>query len=78
VTISIDSQLDAGEAGCGELIMLIFKQMQHMPPGETLLVTANDLAAETDIPAWCRMTGNELVESDSGSRPKRFVIRKKS
>jgi TusA-related sulfurtransferase len=75
--MTIDTRLDAGETGCGELVMLIFQYMQKLTLGQTLEVMAYDLAAETDIPAWCRMTGNVLVECDASARPKRFVIRKK-
>ncbi len=68
--------LDAGESGCGELVMLIFQRMKTLGPGERLTVLAYDAAAEVDIPAWCRTTGQRLVESDLSGRPKRFVIEK--
>lgn len=71
-----DVTLDAGETGCGELTLLIFKTMKTLCSGQTLEVMAYDLAAETDIPAWCRMTGNPLLAQNTESRPKRFLIQK--
>lgn len=71
-----DFTLDAGESGCGELVLLIFQKMKALSPGQTLLVLAHDAAAETDIPAWCRSTGNLLLEQNAAARPKRFVIQK--
>jgi tRNA 2-thiouridine synthesizing protein A len=71
-----DAILDAGESGCGELVMLIFEQMKTLAAGQTLLVYAHDVAAETDIAAWCRSTGNQLLASDLSSDPMRFWIQK--
>jgi tRNA 2-thiouridine synthesizing protein A len=68
--------LDAGQTGCGELVMLIFQRMKTLGPGERLTVLAYDAAAEVDIPAWCRTTGQRLVQTDLSGRPKRFVIEK--
>ena len=52
-----DALLDAGESGCGELVMLIAQHMKALPPNAVLEVRAYDLAAAVDIAAWCRMTG---------------------
>ncbi|GIK38397.1 MAG: hypothetical protein BroJett011_22300 [Chloroflexota bacterium] len=72
-----DVILDAGETGCGELIMLVFQKMKTLFPGQTLEVVAYDLAAETDISAWCRMTGNLLLEQSTATQPKHFLIQKR-
>ena len=74
--MTADIQLDAGEAGCSELIMLIFQTMKPMAPGEILEVLAYDQVADVDITAWCRMTGNELVARNKENRPQRYYIRK--
>ncbi|MBC8074813.1 MAG: sulfurtransferase TusA family protein [Chloroflexales bacterium] len=71
-----DAILDAGEAGCGELTMLIFQTMKTLTPGQTLDVRAYDLAAAMDIPAWCRSTGNHLLGVDTTAHPQRFLIQK--
>jgi tRNA 2-thiouridine synthesizing protein A len=68
--------LDAGPLGCGDLILLIFQTMKTLAPGETLRVLAHDDGADADIPAWCRSTGNRLVDVDTRARPKVFVIQK--
>lgn len=72
-----DAVLDAGETSCGELIMLIFKAVRALAPGQTLEVCAYDLGAAVDIPAWCRSTGNTLVHADTAAHPQRYVIRKR-
>jgi tRNA 2-thiouridine synthesizing protein A len=70
-----DATLDAGETGCGELIMLIARAVRGLAPGQTLEVCAYDLAAGVDIPAWCRSTGHTLVSSTPDTYPQRFLIR---
>ena len=74
--MNADAQLDAGEAGCSELIMLIFQTMKPMAPGQILEVLAYDQIADIDIMAWCRMTGNVLVAQNRENHPQRFYIRK--
>jgi tRNA 2-thiouridine synthesizing protein A len=70
------SRLDAGETACGDLVMLIFNRMKTLESGQRLEVLAHDLAADADIPAWCRSTGNRLLAQQTGSLPKRFLIQK--
>lgn len=72
-----DVVLDAGETGCGELALLIFQKMKTLTPGQIMEVMAYDLAAEVDIPAWCRTTGNILLSQNIETRPKRFLIQKR-
>ena len=52
---------DAGDMGCGELVMQLRIQLQKLPPNSTLHVIAHDPAAPEDLPAWCRLTGHALT-----------------
>lgn len=54
---------DAGGMGCGELVMLLRVRLKAMP-GAVLRVIAHDSGAPEDLPAWCRMTGNDLLAHD--------------
>lgn len=54
---------DAGHMGCGELVMLLRLKLKDMP-GKVVRVIALDSGAPEDLPAWCRMTRNELVRHD--------------
>jgi tRNA 2-thiouridine synthesizing protein A len=74
--MSVQIQLDAGPAGCSELVLLIFQTMKSMAPGQILEVLAYDVAAEIDIAAWCHSTGNVLLSQNTQVRPKRFLIQK--
>ncbi|MEJ2603513.1 MAG: sulfurtransferase TusA family protein [Gammaproteobacteria bacterium] len=52
---------DAGEAGCGRLIIGVKQQVEKMRAGEILYVIARDPAAHIDLDHWCHMTGHSLV-----------------
>lgn len=55
---------DAGHMGCGEVIILLRMRMQKLEEGEVLKLTAYDPGAPVDLPAWCRMTGRQMVRAD--------------
>ena len=60
---AIDARWDAGELGCGDLVLELRARLEAMRPGQLLLLTARDPGARADIPAWCRMTGHTLVRA---------------
>ena len=64
---------NAGDAVCGALIAGLKRRLDQTGPGQLLQVTANSAGAPVDLPAWCRVTGNELVEAEHPV----YVIRKK-
>ena len=68
----VDAALDAGPSGCGELLVLIHRQLQALESGQILAVQAYDPGAREDVPAWCRMTGHHLLAAGDG----RYWIRK--
>jgi tRNA 2-thiouridine synthesizing protein A len=71
-----DLVLDAGEASCGELLILVVRAMKTLAPGQVLEVVGYDTGALEDLPAWCRLTRNPLLGMER-SRPAHFFIRKR-
>ena len=55
---------DAGDLGCGEIIIALRARVLALEPGSLLEVTARDLGAPEDLPSWCRLTGHELVNAE--------------
>jgi len=55
------AQWDAGDLGCGELVLELRQRLEAMRPGQVLILTARDPGARADIPAWCRLTGHALI-----------------
>ena len=58
---AVDREWNAGELGCGELVLELRRRLDEMAPGQVLKLTALDAGAPADLPAWCRMTGHTLV-----------------
>ena len=58
-----DAEWDGGSLGCGELVMGLRTRLLSMRPGGILKLTALDQGAPEDLPAWCRLTGHQLVSS---------------
>jgi tRNA 2-thiouridine synthesizing protein A len=54
---------NAGDLGCGELVITLRRRLRDMP-GATLKLIATDAGAPEDIPAWCRMTGDTLLRAE--------------
>lgn len=47
---------------CPQLLLEVHEAIQVVKAGETLEVIADDPEFKLDIEAWCRHTGNELLE----------------
>lgn len=68
-----DHEWDAGDLGCGELLLALKIRLKDLVPGSVLRLTARDPGAKADIPAWCDLVGHRLVSAE----PPVYVIRKK-
>jgi TusA-related sulfurtransferase len=47
---------------CPQPLFEVHKNIKELQTGEVLEVHADDPAFKLDIEAWCKRTGNELVE----------------
>jgi TusA-related sulfurtransferase len=56
-----DQEVDALGTFCPEPVIRTQDQMATMSNGEVLLLLADDMGVEVDIPAWCLSTGNEYL-----------------
>jgi 5-methyltetrahydropteroyltriglutamate--homocysteine methyltransferase len=59
-----DVTFDGGDLDCGNgLLLLIRKHIDPLPRGGLLEILSTEISVREDLPAWCRLTGNELVSS---------------
>ena len=57
-----DVSFDGGDLDCGNgLLLLIRQHLDPLAPGQLLEFRSVEISVEEDFPAWCRLTGNELV-----------------
>ncbi len=69
--------VDARGLSCPMPIVQTAQQIRTVPSGALVEVLATDPGSVRDIAAWCRPTGNELVESSQDGPVYRFVIRRR-
>ena len=64
---------DAGDLGCGDLVLELRMRIEALRPGELLHLVALDPGAPADLPAWARLTGHRLVAAE----PPHYLIQRK-
>ncbi|MHB8884943.1 MAG: sulfurtransferase TusA family protein [Methylovirgula sp.] len=70
-----DMTLDAKGLNCPLPILRAKKTLKDVPTGGTLEVLSTDPGSVADFEAFCRTTGNQLVESSAQSGVYRFLIK---
>ena len=71
-----DQLLDAKGLNCPLPILKAKKALKEVPAGGTLEILATDPGAVADFQAFCRSTGNELVEHSEEGGVYRFILKK--
>jgi len=71
-----DHTLDAKGLNCPLPILKARKALKEVPTGGTLEILATDPGSVADFEAFCRQTGNELVEHAEDGGVYRFLIKK--
>jgi tRNA 2-thiouridine synthesizing protein A len=72
-------ELDCRGLVCPAPVIELARHIGEVEVGELLGVVATDTAARVDVPAWCRMTGQQFVgEEKSEDGSPRYVVRRLS
>jgi tRNA 2-thiouridine synthesizing protein A len=72
-----DLELDCRGMRCPLPIIRLANNLGDLPVGQTLAVVATDEAARSDVPAWCRMRGQEYVGQDlADDGVPRYLVRR--
>jgi tRNA 2-thiouridine synthesizing protein A len=67
-----DVEWDAGDLGCGPLLLELRNRLRTMP-GQVFKLISVDPGSPEDLPVWCRLSRNELLHHDP--KTKSFWIR---
>lgn len=70
-----DEWIDERGALCPAPVIALARAARAAELGAVIVVMADDPAAEFDIPAWCRMTGNEFVSASDASPGQAYAVR---
>jgi tRNA 2-thiouridine synthesizing protein A len=75
--VEISQIIDARGLSCPMPIVKTAQAVKPLPSGAVVELLATDAGSVKDVEAWCRATGNELVDQSSDGAVYRFVIRRK-
>jgi tRNA 2-thiouridine synthesizing protein A len=75
--VEITQVVDARGLSCPMPIVKTAQATKPLPSGAVVELLATDVGSIKDVAAWCRATGNELIEQTSDGAVYRFVIRRK-
>jgi TusA-related sulfurtransferase len=62
-----DLELDCREMVCPLPVIELARRIGEVEVGQVVAVVARDSAARVDVPAWCRMRGQEYVGEQAAS-----------
>jgi 5-methyltetrahydropteroyltriglutamate--homocysteine methyltransferase len=72
---SPDARFDGGNLDCGNgLLLLIRKHLDPLLPGQLLEIQSTEISVDEDLPAWARLTGNELVSQVRIENKRSFLV----
>jgi len=74
--VAKDDTLDCLGLLCPAPIVKLSKKIRAMDAGNVLELIADDEGALEDVPAWCRKTGNELLETVTEGDTYKFYVKK--
>ncbi|WP_284454610.1 sulfurtransferase TusA family protein [Actinomadura madurae] len=57
--------IDALGRKCPIPIIMLAERIREVPVGQVVAVLADDAAARTDVPAWCRMKSQDFVREET-------------
>lgn len=69
--------IDARGQRCPAPVIALARTIAEIPVGQQVAVLADDPAAATDIPAWCRMRGQEFVGEMALDRGTQYLVRRR-
>ncbi len=71
-----DKVLDLKGLLCPMPIVKMAKAIKEVEIGQSIEAYATDPGVMADIPAWCRTTGNELVNLEKQDKQFHFIVRR--
>ena len=71
-----DATLDCIGLYCPMPIFHTGNKLKELEAGQVLEILADDKGVKEDMPAWCRATGNELLDIEEEAGGYKVYIRK--
>ncbi len=73
--VAADVSFDGGATDCGNgLLLLIRRHIDRLDRGGLLEILSTEGSVKEDLPAWCRLTQNELVSMVENGRQRSYLV----
>lgn len=69
-------RIDARGRRCPLPVIDLARRIADVPVDEVIAVIADDPAAATDVPAWCRMRGHAFVGAEAAGAATAYLVRR--
>ncbi len=69
-------RIDCTGKRCPLPVIELAKRIRDVPVGDTITVLADDPAARLDIPAWCRMRGQQYLGESTVAGVPAYAVRR--
>lgn len=73
---NVNETLDTTGKCCPMPMVETNRAIKALLPGQVLEIVATDPGTRTDIPSWCRRTGNRLLETTEDSGVLRYYVQR--
>lgn len=71
------TSFDGGDLDCGGgLLLLIRRHIDPLPLGGLLEILSTDSTVEVELPAWCRLTKNQMVSWTKSGNRRSYLVSK--
>lgn len=75
--VEVDLEVDCRGMRCPLPVIRLANNIDEVAVGETIGLIAQDTAARSDIPAWCRMRRHEYLGEDTAEDgTPRYLVRR--
>jgi tRNA 2-thiouridine synthesizing protein A len=74
--IAISKTFDLKGLACPMPVVKVSKGIKDVAVGEVIEAISTDPGSLTDIPAWARTSGNEILKTDQDGNEIRFLIKR--
>ena len=74
--IEISKTFDLKGLACPMPVVKVSKGIKDVAVGEVIEAISTDPGSLTDIPAWARTSGNEILKTDQDGKEIRFLIKR--
>jgi len=74
--VTISTTVDARGQSCPGPLVELARALKDAGPGDLFELLATDPGSRSDVPAWAKLTGNELLEATEDDGHFRYVVRK--